>query len=191
MFRSPFAVFADWGFNGGGSIFRVRGVEGVTVVTRISRNGAALMSGVLLTNRLFHRGRRANRLVLSGGSLRHRHKVAVLSGGISVGCGSAGVGVVSAPNRTSFNNRIRHILGVTSNYLLLISTFRNPVPRAHFMLRGTLRVNLGPVIIVGGISGPGYHPSRMRRTMFRLVFGLSTARRRLSFPAVCNSTGGG
>lgn len=168
----------------------VRGVEGVTVVTRISRKGAALISGVLLTKGLFHSGRAGNRLVLSGGSLRHRQNVAVLSGGISVACGKAGVGVVSAPKRDSFNNRMRHILGVTSKYVLLMSTFRNPVPRAHFMLRGTLRVNLGPVIIVGGMSGPGYHPSRMRRVMFSLVFDLSTARRRLSFPAVCNSTGG-
>lgn len=169
----------------------VRGVEGVTVVTRISRKGAALISGVLLTKGLFHDGRDANRLVLSGGSLRHRQNVAVLSGGISVGCGSAGVGVVSAPKRDSFKNRIRHMLGVTSKYVLLISTFRNPVPRAQFMLRGTLRVNLGPVIIIGGISGPGYHPRRICRVIFSLVFDLGTARSRLSFPIVCNSTGGG
>lgn len=169
----------------------VRSVEGVTVVTRMSRKGAALISGVVLTKRLFHGSRAGNRLMLSGGSLRHREKVAVLSGGISVGCGKAGVGVVSAPKRTSFNNRMRHMLGVTSKYVLLMSTFRNPVPRAHFMLRGTLRVNLGPMIMIGGISGPGYHPRRMCRVMFSLVFDLGTARSRLSFPIVCNSTGGG
>lgn len=155
----------------------------------MSRNGAALISGVLLTNGLFHRKRTRPSRFLSGGSLRHRQKVAVLTGGMSVGCGNCGVGVVSAPKRTSFKNRIRHMLGVTSNYLLLISTFRNPVPRAHFILRGTVRLNLGPVIIVGGMSGPGYHPRRIRRVIFSLVFDLSTARRRLSFPAVCNSTG--
>lgn len=169
----------------------VRSVEGVTVVTRISRKGAALISGVVLTKRLFHGSRAGNRLILSGGSLRHRENVAVLSGGMSVGCGNAGVGVVSAPKRTSFNKRIRHILGVTSKYVLLISTFRNPVPRAHFILRGTLRVKLGPVMIMGGMSGPGYHPRRMCRVIFSLVFDLGTARSRLSFPMVCNSTGGG
>lgn len=64
---------------------RVRSVEGVTIVTRISRNGAALISGVVLTNGLFHSNRSGDNRILSSGSLRHRHNVAVLSGGISVG----------------------------------------------------------------------------------------------------------
>lgn len=51
------------------------------------------------------------------------------------------------------------MVSVMSSILLIISTFSNPVPRAHFMAGGTFTCNLGPVIIVGGISHPNTHPS--------------------------------
>lgn len=77
------------------------------------------------------------------------------------------------------------MLGVMSNMLLLISTFRNPVPRAGCILHGTLRRGLGPVIIVGGVSGPNTHITRIRSRILRLFVRLSTASRRLSFPIIC------
>lgn len=95
---------------------------------------------------------------------------------------------MSAPKRTSFNKRMRHVLGVISNILLLISSRRNPVPRAGCILHGTLRRRLGPVIIVGGVSHPSRHISSIRKRVLRLFVRLGTSSRRLSFPLVCTST---
>lgn len=162
-------------------------VGGVTVVTRISRKGAALISRVLHRDNAFHAGRIISRHIVSDGSLRERENVAVLSGGATVRCGGAGVGVISAPKRTSFKNRIRQVLAVISNILLLISTFRNYVPRAEFILGGTLNLRGAPVIIVGGVSESNTHPGRIVSRILSLFVRLNTSSSRVRFPIVCTS----
>lgn len=129
------------------------------------------------------------RHIVSSGSVRHRHKVAVLSGGATIRCGNIGVGVVSAPKRTSFNKRIRHILGVIGNIMLIMSTFRNTVPRAGFILEGTLRLRLPIVMYVGGVSHPRTEPSSMVSRILRLFVSLNTSSSRLRYPFMCTSTG--
>lgn len=94
---------------------------------------------------------------------------------------------MSAPNRTSFNNRMRHILNVMSNYVLVISTGRNPVPRAHFILGGTLRGNLHPVIIVGGVSHPRTRPRKTMSGILSLFLRLNTSSSRYRFPCLFTS----
>ncbi len=170
-----------------GFVRRVGGLEGITVVTRISRNGAALISRLLGRDNAFHTGRSISREMVSSGSLRERHNVAVLSGGADIVCNSVGVGVISAPNRTSFNNRIRHVLRVISNMLLLISTFRNYVPRAHFILGGTLTLNGGTIIMMGGVSEPVTEPRRIISRILSLFVRLKTSSRRVRFPMVFTS----
>ncbi len=161
-------------FEGRGRVGGCRGgVEGFSVVTRVSRNGSALTSHLLRVAKILAR-HRVRRRVLSGVRLRERHNVAVGTHTIGLVCGTGSnkrcvLGLVSAPNRISFGCRISEDLTTYRKTVLIISTTRKVRTRALTGACLTVRRSLRLIPIVGGVSLPDTRPRVMERRVRSIV----------------------